>query len=369
MARLGAARSILQLLLETRQQEELLDRLLELRDAADSSAAAATGSVEHIVSEVGQLISDLPGTSNEPRVYRVSATPYVPNWTETVTLVLRGVNLDRPDNYLEIGGTRLEPTSTSATAAEFTIPADRIAEYFDSSATGVQQQRGTITLHYRSGLFRRERSKQQFVALTAVPRNLGAASVVFTSTTSLANTQRFTSYVCAKGTRGPGWRGGAREESQSCQINAPVNPVGCKGQPQTGTIVGNPVLRTIANRHGGGAQITSLGQHSFTIAVTARSSSRPGGGGGLYAAEASYDVAFPCAVPREERSTPMQIRIGVDTTFTLPRDRESRFVNLELTMVDSSRHVLRGARAANRFISIEHASGTVIIRPIRVERN
>jgi hypothetical protein len=353
----------------TRQQEELVLRLLALRDAADSSVAAGFGEAERLTANFAQFVSDLPGTSNEPRVTRVHATPIVPGWTEAVKVVLSGTNLDSPENRLAFGEVSLAPLEATATAATFIVPNEHLATLLDPGPEVIQQLRGQAHLHYREGLFRRKRTKSQPLAVTSVPRSIGHAVIIFSSSASTENTRTVSTHVCSQTVRGPGASGRVRVASTSCQFNVPTMPVGCGGAEQQGTIVGTPRLRTVSNRHGGGARITSLGPRSFTVEVTARSDRGPWKGGGSYAVVADYEVAFPCAVAKRERSEPLPIVIGEEVLFSVPTDREATFEGVEMTMLDSTRHVLSGPRDANRLVSMENTGSRVILRPMRLERN
>lgn len=352
----------------TAQQERALEGILTLRDSIDASIEKGATEVRAIEGIAAQILSDLPLTSNQPRVTKVSVPPFVRDWTQSMRVVLEGHNLDDAKNSLMVSGSRVDPTLRTATKLEFTIPAGLLTDEADSQGR-LKIVRASVALVYPKGLFRGIDTASVTLPIRVVPRIIGSAVIVYRAAVPRSRTHEETSNICAIGTRGTPASGRRREGKISCRITAPTVPVGCEGRSQQGIIVGKPRIEVLANRHGGGHGISAQGPNSFVLDVSAMSRGRPGGGGGLYAARAHYTVEYPCLVPTDLSSPTIPLKLGSEEAFALPGTGSPQVLWTDVTLFDSTKAMLTGPRGAMSLVSVEQNSNRVVIRPIRVDRN
>jgi hypothetical protein len=360
----------------TEQQFRTLENILLLESEFESAIVNGLDGIERISNNAGLIISDLPFTKNEPRITSVDLPFFIMDWSEKVEIKLTGYNLDHNETGLIIGEKLIKPSIQSSTELIFSIPKASIIDFYmgldDSEKLSVLNFPTTLSLGYKDGLFSSRKVKELPISVKLLPRNLGRVAVVYQTDKLVDNIERgFTSTICQVTTNQPDWRGRRKTSGASCLVNPPKRYLESCNAEIKGTIITETIrINERANRFGGGASISATDQNAFVLNVQAKSESRPGGGGGFYAADVTFDISYPCKVKKDEKTEYLDLFVGQDVVFDLNHNDSPLFKRAEITFFDGSSLIFDNSMRQIDFASIfvNEAKNQVIIRPLKVIR-
>ncbi len=361
----------------TEQQFRLLENTITLKNEFDESLNNGFNRTENLTNSISQIVSDLPFTKNEPRITKTEIPLFVKDWSNNVKLNFQGYNLDYEDNFISIGDEiTLKASTQNSTGIEFLISNKKISEtineILNENSSSTNYIKGEVHLFYKKGwVFGKKKEKILPITIKVIPRKIGTIKVVFQVDEYQSNIEHINA-SCAVGTPSPGWKGKRKTRSKSCPITAPRKLVeSCNNVVQGSIIPTSIVSRQTAKRYGGGHSVGSITNEGFVLNVTAKSESKPGGGGGLYSARVEYDVEYPCKVKSDKSFEEMQLLVGQEIPIDLTGNKDPLYKRAEISFFDGSEMVLSSEERKHSLLEISNndAKQQVIIRPVRISKN
>ncbi|MEX0275218.1 MAG: hypothetical protein AB3N16_12655 [Flavobacteriaceae bacterium] len=359
----------------TKQQFQLLENLIVLNDEFNNTLANNISSTEGLTNTIGQIFSELPFVKNEPRINQFDLPFYVLDWSNRVEIVLKGYNLDHKKNYLSFADTILTPSTKTSTSISFLIDKKHfnqyLKDYSKDELRDIVNVPSNLYLFYKKGFFSTTKEKHFPLNLKILPRIIGRVSVTYQVEEYDDNIEHIVTNSCAVGTPGPGMSGRRKTRSNSCAISAPKRIIeNCNMEVQGKIIPGSIKTVVTAKRYGGGHSVNSVTDLGFVLNVTAKSQGKPGGGGGLYAAHAEYDVVYPCKVKKDKATEFKALKIGQDLAYDFTNEKSATFKRIEMKLFDGSEIILNPAKRNHSLFSISSndPKRELILRPTAISR-
>lgn len=371
----------------TQQQYLALENLTKVISDFDTKIKENIILVEDLVLTSGQILKDLPFSNKESRITNVNIPFYVKNWTNNLNISFKGLGLDNMKNTIMIGDEVYKPTDQTSTQINFIVSGEEIEKILKNSKSGLKDTviqnsenlitdkvyylKGKSVTHYEEGwwIFKRTYKKEHPFTIKILPKIIGSIEVFYSSDLNMVNEEKVKTHKCDVSTGSPGWRGGTKENEETCNFHTPKKYSKACRKEVRGTIKpGSLKIKRDANRHGGGHSLKSVTDKSFTIKVGAKSQSRPGGGGGFYSAHAEYIVVYNCMINEDLTFPVKNLEIGGDFFYTLNKNGNEKFINAVIKYFDGTTKILINGNNKSELVNVTPDQHQVAINVLSIPR-
>lgn len=302
-------------------QLALFNQIQNLSSDLDTAIKEDIENIDVVASKISEALDNLLIKKKEPRIFKYETGTFIREYSKEYAFKVKGKNFDQTkDQYVLLNGKKIKPVQTNYNELIFRIDSADIQTIEKNSYYADAK----IVFHWRKGIFRVKKVKQEPFLIPIAPLNIGELTVFYEQKLPELKFSDYISYSCECSTGSSDWLG--NQEKNTVVFN--LNPTGGRLFDPTS------IERTKwEQRHGGGYKFDFTTEQQIKGKISCKSDGKPKGGGGFSTLTFRYKE-METIYPIHKKQTAIQKITSVNPLVVeLPDPVDSNRPNINYALV------------------------------------